>query len=92
MRPLFFDQPTYRLMFGLACAIWYVPELIGTFFPPTLDAHRSLRPYRDRLPIAQVCGPAISNAMPEGAQGTHIRDGVVVVAAGLIAGVPDDSE
>ena len=32
MRPLFFDQPIERVVFGVACAIWYVPELIGTFF------------------------------------------------------------
>ena len=32
MKPIFFDQPTYRAIFSLACAIWYVPELIGTFF------------------------------------------------------------
>lgn len=32
MRPIFFDQPVYRLIFGLACAAWYVPETIGSFF------------------------------------------------------------
>jgi protein-S-isoprenylcysteine O-methyltransferase Ste14 len=32
MRPIFFDQPIYSAIFGVACAIWYVPELIGTFF------------------------------------------------------------
>jgi protein-S-isoprenylcysteine O-methyltransferase Ste14 len=32
MRPIFFDQPIYGAIFGVACAIWYVPELIGTFF------------------------------------------------------------
>ena len=31
MRPIFFDQPTYSAIFIVACAIWYVPELIGTF-------------------------------------------------------------
>ena len=32
MRPLFFDQPIERVVFGVACAIWYMPELLGTFF------------------------------------------------------------
>lgn len=32
MRPIFFDQPIYRVTFGVACTIWYVPELLGTFF------------------------------------------------------------
>src|SRR5690242_12156074 len=32
MRPIFFDQPAYAAIFEVACAIWYVPELIGTFF------------------------------------------------------------
>jgi protein-S-isoprenylcysteine O-methyltransferase Ste14 len=32
MKPIFFDQPTYAAIFEVACAIWYVPELIGTFF------------------------------------------------------------
>ena len=32
MRPIFFDQPIYGAIFGVVCAIWYVPELIGTFF------------------------------------------------------------
>jgi protein-S-isoprenylcysteine O-methyltransferase Ste14 len=32
MRPIFFDQPTYGAILAVACAIWYVPELIGTFF------------------------------------------------------------
>ena len=32
MRPLFFDQPIERVVFGVACAIWYTPELLGTFF------------------------------------------------------------
>jgi len=31
MRPIFFDQPIESVSFGVACAIWYVPELIGTF-------------------------------------------------------------
>jgi protein-S-isoprenylcysteine O-methyltransferase Ste14 len=31
MRPIFFDQPIESVVFGVACAIWYVPELIGTF-------------------------------------------------------------
>jgi protein-S-isoprenylcysteine O-methyltransferase Ste14 len=39
MRPLFFDQPTYRLVFGIACAIWYVPEVIGTFFQRSARRH-----------------------------------------------------
>ena len=32
MRPLFFDQPIYSVTFGVACTIWYVPELLGAFF------------------------------------------------------------
>jgi protein-S-isoprenylcysteine O-methyltransferase len=39
MRPIFFDQPTYRLIFGLACAIWCVPEAIGTFFQRSARHH-----------------------------------------------------
>src|SRR5262245_27877373 len=39
MRPLFFDQPTYRLVFGIACAIWYVPKVIGTFFQHSARRH-----------------------------------------------------
>ena len=32
MRPLFFAQPIERVVFGIDCAIWYLPELLGTFF------------------------------------------------------------
>ncbi|MFL5803917.1 MAG: hypothetical protein ACJ8CR_19510 [Roseiflexaceae bacterium] len=32
MRPIFLDQSIYSAIFGVACAIWYVPELLGTFF------------------------------------------------------------
>jgi protein-S-isoprenylcysteine O-methyltransferase Ste14 len=39
MRPLFFDQPTCRLVFGVACTIWYVPEVIGTFFQRSARRH-----------------------------------------------------
>jgi protein-S-isoprenylcysteine O-methyltransferase Ste14 len=39
MRPIFFDQPIYGAIFGVACAIWYVPELIGTFFQRATRRH-----------------------------------------------------
>jgi hypothetical protein len=39
MRPVFFDQPPYRLVLGIACAIWYVSELIGTFFQRSARRH-----------------------------------------------------
>ena len=39
MMPIFFDQPTYRALFGVACAIWYVPELIGTFYQRAARRH-----------------------------------------------------
>src|SRR4051812_37378091 len=39
MRPIIFDQPFYASIFGVACAIWYVPELIGSFFQRAARRH-----------------------------------------------------
>ena len=43
MRPLFFDQPIECVSFGVACAIWYVPELIGTFEHKTRKGYAAIR-------------------------------------------------
>src|SRR6266496_1345419 len=53
MRPLFFDQPIERLVFGVACTIWYVPELLGTFFQ---RAARRNGTRRDRGSYAVLIG------------------------------------
>jgi hypothetical protein len=39
MRPIFVDQPTYGTIFGVARTIWYMPEMLGTFFQRSARRH-----------------------------------------------------